>query len=121
MVLKPNKFSCEPASNKHVTWGWYWIPTSYNDAWDFLVKDKGFKVIIKQTAASIWNYDFIHRAVFRLAVNNLSYKRALETFAKSMGWDFEVEFHRKIPYEYREIDGLFVETLESCIVTCIAE
>jgi hypothetical protein len=106
---------------KHVTWGWYWFPMSYRDAWDFLVKDKGFKVIIKQTAASIWNYDFIHRDVFRLAVNNRSYKRALEAFAKSMGWNFEVEFHRKIPYEYREIDGLFVETLESCIVNCIAE
>jgi hypothetical protein len=38
-----------------------------------------------------------------------------------VGWNFEVEFHRKITYEYREIDGLFVESLESCIVNCIAE
>jgi hypothetical protein len=38
-----------------------------------------------------------------------------------MGWDFEVEYHGKIPYEYGEVDGLFVETLESCIVDCLAE
>jgi hypothetical protein len=106
---------------RRITWGWYWVPTSYRDAWEFLARDKGFKVIIKQTAASIWNYDFIHRDVLRLAVNNRSYKRALEVFTKSMGWDFEVEFHKKIPYEYREVDGLFVETLESCVVNCLAE
>jgi hypothetical protein len=87
---------------RRVTWGWYWIPISYRDAWEFLAKDRGFKVIIKQTAASIWNYDFIHRDVFRLAVNNQSYKRALEAFAKSMNWDFEVEYYKKIPYEYEE-------------------
>jgi hypothetical protein len=86
-----------------------------------LAKDRGFKVIIKQTAASMWNYDFIHRDVFRLAVNNSSYKKALEAFAKSMGWYFEVEYHKKIPYEYEEVDGLFVETLESCIINCLAE
>jgi hypothetical protein len=38
-----------------------------------------------------------------------------------MGWDFEVEYYRKIPYEYEEVDGLSVETLESCIVNCLAE
>ena len=42
-------------------------------------------------------------------------------FAKSMGWDFEVEYHRKIPYKYEKVDVLFVETLESCIVNCLAE
>ncbi len=106
---------------KHIAWGWYWIPTSYRDAWDFLAKDKGFKVIIKQTAASIWNYDFVHRDIFRLAVNDRSYKRALESFAKQMNWIFEVEYYRKVPYEYKKIDGLFVEALESCIVNCLAE
>jgi hypothetical protein len=106
---------------KRIGWGWYWIPTSYKDAWEFLAKDKGFKVIIKQTAASIWNYDFVHRNIFHLAVNNQSYKKALEAFAKVMGWNFEVEFHRKIPYEYKRVDGLFVEALESCIVSCLAE
>jgi hypothetical protein len=38
-----------------------------------------------------------------------------------MGWDFEVEYYKKIPYEYEEVDGLFIETLESCIVDCLAE
>jgi hypothetical protein len=106
---------------RRITWGWYWIPTSYSDAWEFLAKDKGFKVMIKQTAASIWNYDFIHRDIFHLAVNNKSYKRALDALAKSMGWYFEVEYYRKIPYEYEKIDDLFVESLESCIVNCLAE
>jgi len=67
--------------------GWYWIPTNYSDAWDFLTRDRGFKVIIKQTVASLWNYDFIHRDVFRLAVDNKSYKRALESREK-----YELEF-----------------------------
>lgn len=106
---------------KRVAWGWYWIPTNYEDVWEFLAKDKGFKVIIKQTAASIWNYDFVHREIFRLAVADQSYKRALENFAKIFGWSFEVEYYEKIPYEYRKVDGLFVETLESCIVNCMSE
>jgi len=55
---------------KRIAWGWCWIPTSYRDAWEFLARDKSFKVVIKQTAASIWNYDFIHRNVFHLAVNH---------------------------------------------------
>jgi hypothetical protein len=86
-----------------------------------LAKDEGFKVIIKQTAASIWNHDFIHRDIFRLAVDDRSYKRALEIFAKRMGWNFEVEFHKRIPYEYKRIDGLLVEDLESCIANCLVE
>ena len=106
---------------RRIAWGWYWMPVSYRDAWEFLAMDRGFKVIIKQTAVSIWNYDFIHRDVFRLAVNDQSYKRALEVFAKSMSWNFEVEFHRKIPYEYKKVNDLFIETLESCIVNCLAE
>ena len=106
---------------RRVTWGWYWIPTRYKDAWEFLARDRGFKVIIKQTAASIWDYDFVHRDVFRLAVNNRSYKRALEASATSRGWGFEVEYYRKIPYEYEKVGGLFIETLGSCIVNCLAE
>jgi len=38
-----------------------------------------------------------------------------------MGWIFEVEYHPKMPYEYKKIDGLFVEAPESCIVSCMAE
>jgi hypothetical protein len=111
----------ESGGVKRVAWGWYWIPESYRDAWEFLARDRGFKVVVKQTAASLWNYGFVHRDVFRLAVNDRSYKRALETFAESMGWSFEVEFHREIPYEYRSVGGLLVENLEPCIVDCLAE
>jgi len=106
---------------RRISWGWYYIPESYRDPWDFLAKDKGFKVVIKQTAASIWNYDFIHRDIYRLAVEDRSYKRALEDFAEQMGWKFEVEYHDKVPYEYMRVDGLLIETPESCIVSCISE
>lgn len=105
---------------ERVYWGWYYLPEK-QDAWDFLVSDKGFKILIKQTAASIWNYDFVHRNVYRLAVHDASYKKALERFGKEKGWIFEVEYYEKIPYEYREIDRLMVEEPESCIVNCVAD
>jgi len=95
---------------RRVSWGWYCIPEEYRDPWDFLTRDRGFKIVIKQTAASAWNYDFIHRDVYRLAVEDSSYKRALEGFARQMGWNFEVEYHNKIPYEYKRVDKLFIET-----------
>jgi len=106
---------------KRVGWGWYYIPEEYRDPWDFLVRDRGFKVVIKQTAASVWNYDFIHRDIYRLAVEDRSYKRALEGFARQMDWNFEVEYYNKVPYEYMRVDGLFVEAPESCIVSCMSE
>ncbi len=105
---------------ERVHWGWYYLPEKHMDVWDFLTRDRGFKVLIKQTAASIWNYDFVHRNVYRLAVEDSAYKRALERFGKNRGWIFEVEYHDKIPYEYREVDSLFIETPESCLVSCIA-
>jgi len=100
--------------------GWYYIPER-QDVWGFLAKDEEFKVVIKQTAASIWNYDFVHRDVYRLAVQSRSYKKALENLAREMGWVFEVEFHDKMPYEYMKVDELFVETPESCVVSCMSE
>ncbi|MBS7635156.1 hypothetical protein KEJ34_06685 [Candidatus Bathyarchaeota archaeon] len=106
---------------ERVRWGWYYIPQKQQDVWDFLANDKSFKVVIKQTAASIWNYDFVHRNIYRLAVEDASYKKALERFGKDRGWIFEVEYHDKIPYEYREVDRLFIETPESCLVNCIAD
>jgi len=105
---------------QRIHWGWYYIPEE-GDAWDFLARDKGFKVVIKQTAASIWNYDFIHRDVYRLAVEDRSYKNALEALAEEVGWVFEVEHHDKIPYEHRKVDGLFIEAPESCTVSCVSE
>ncbi|MFB0563942.1 MAG: hypothetical protein ACETWM_22305 [Candidatus Lokiarchaeia archaeon] len=105
---------------QRVHWGWYYIPEK-QDVWEFLGKDKNFKVLIKQTAASIWNYDFVHRNVYRLAVEDQSYKNALENFAKERGWIFEVEYHERIPYKYKKNDGLFIESIESCIVNCTSE
>ncbi len=106
---------------RRVGWGWYYMPVEYRDAWEFLARDKGFKVIIKQTAASIWNYDFIHRDIYWLAVEDRSYKKALEDFARQMGWSFEVEYYDRVPYEYVRVDELFVESPESCIANCISE
>ena len=102
-------------------WGWYYIPEEHKDVWEFLAKDRGFKVLIKQTAASIWNYDFVHRNVYRLAVEDASYKKALEGFGEEKEWIFEVEYCDKIPYEYREVDGLMVEAPEPCVVDCAAD
>ncbi|MFQ6074727.1 MAG: hypothetical protein ACE5Z5_01140 [Candidatus Bathyarchaeia archaeon] len=106
---------------ERVRWGWYYIPEKQRNVWDFLAKDKGFKVVIKQTAASIWNYDFVHRNMYRLAVEDRSYKKALESFGRERGWTFEVEYYDKVPYSYGEIDGLLVETPESCLVNCMAD
>ena len=79
-----------------VCWGWYYLPSKANDPLDFLRKDKGLKVLIKQTASSFWNYDFVHRDVYRIAVESPSYKQALEEFAKKKGWIFEVEQHQDL-------------------------
>jgi hypothetical protein len=72
-----------------VTWGWYWIPDEVKDIWEFLRKDKNFEVISSQTAASFWNHDFIHRNIYIVKVNNKSYGKALEAFARSKGWNVE--------------------------------
>jgi len=75
---------------ERVCWGWYYLPSKVNDPLDFLRKDRGFKVLIKQTASSFWNYDFVHRNVYRIAVESPSYKKALEEFGRKKGWIFEV-------------------------------
>lgn len=106
---------------ERVRWGWYYIPEKQQDVWDFLARDKGFKVVVKQTAASVWNYDFVHRNVYRLAVEDQSYKKALARFGREKGWIFEVEYYNRIPYKCREVDGLLVETPESCVVSCFAD
>ncbi|MEX2704840.1 MAG: hypothetical protein Q6352_006225 [Candidatus Freyrarchaeum guaymaensis] len=54
--------------------GWYYIPEK-RDVWDFLARDKHFKVLIKQTAASIWNHDFVHRNVYRSRRKPIAQKR----------------------------------------------
>jgi len=104
-----------------IYWGWYYVPQDQKDIWDFLESDKGFKVLIKQTAASIWNGDFVHRNIYRLAVEDVSYKKAFESYGRKMDWILEVEYHQRIPYEYTQRDGLNIETQESNLVSCMGE
>lgn len=104
-----------------VTWGWYWLPDEYKDFFDFLAKDHHFKVLQKQSAAALWNGDFIHRDGFTVAVRNSSYARALKTFAKSQGWNVEVETRDFEKNQYRRMRGLPVEELEDTIVDCVKE
>ncbi|MDA2930516.1 hypothetical protein MYX84_11315 [Acidobacteria bacterium AH-259-O06] len=106
---------------KRVTWGWYWIPVKYEDFFDFLEKDKHFKVLQKQTAASVWNGDFIHRDHYTIAVKNRSYGRALEEFAESQEWNVSVEIWDFEKRDYRKIGKFYVESLEETIVDCLKE
>ena len=102
-----------------VIWGWYWIPERYKDFFDFMARDRNFKVLHKQTAAGFWNGDFIHREQFSVAVRNKSFARALAVFAKSKGCNVAIEVRDLKPSQYKKIDGLLVETLEETIVDCI--
>ena len=106
---------------ERVTWGWYWIPATYKDFFDFLAKDRHFKVLHKQTAAAFWNGDFVHRDQFRVAVSDKSYRRALEAFTQSRGWNTEVETRQFEPSDYRKSGRLYVEALEDTIVDCVKE
>ncbi|MBN1784467.1 MAG: hypothetical protein JW815_01865 [Candidatus Bathyarchaeota archaeon] len=105
---------------ERVKWGWYWVPTKIRDIWDFLGKDKNFKVVSAQTAASFWNNDFVHRDVYVLKVKDKSYGRALKEFGKKRGWDIEVEYS-KAPskIKYRQIGNLFVEDMEDNVIECL--
>lgn len=101
-----------------VRWGWYWVPDDIKDAWDFFEKDKGFKVISCQTAASLWNNDFIHRDAYLLKVSDRSYGKALEEFAKKRGWRVQVEYSVK-PTKYKKAGKLFVEDMDETIIECM--
>jgi len=103
---------------ERVKWGWYWIPDKIKDPWDFLEKDKGFKIISCQTSASLWNNDFIHRDTYSLKVSDKSYVKALEEFAKKRGWKFQVEYLPK-PKKYRRIGKLFIEDIDETIIECM--
>jgi hypothetical protein len=114
-----NKLSKE-ALVERVKWGWYWIPTKVKDVWDFLEKDKNFKVVSAQTAASFWNHDFVHRDIYVLKVKDRSYGEALKEFGKKRGWTFEIEYS-KDPSEirYRKMGNLFVEDMEENVIVCL--
>jgi len=101
-----------------VRWGWYWVPGDVKDVWDFLEKDKNFKIISSQTAASIWNYDFLHRDIYAIKVKDISYGKALQEFGKKKGWVIKVEVMKR-PVKYAKIGNIFVEDIEESIIDCL--
>lgn len=113
-----NKLAKEGSVEK-VRWGWYWIPAKIKDFWDFLGKDRNFKVVSAQTAASFWNNDFIHRDIYVLKVKDKSYGKALKEFAKKRGWNVEVKYYEGPEIRYRKIGNLFVEDLEENVLDCL--
>jgi hypothetical protein len=114
-----NKLSEEDLIER-VRWGWYWVPTKIKDIWDFLEKDKNFKVVSAQTAASFWNNDFVHRNVYVLKVKDKSYGKALKEFAKKKGWNIEIEYSKdSSKIKYKKIGNLFVEDIEDNVIECL--
>jgi len=114
-----NKLSKEGLIER-VRWGWYWVPTEVRDVWDFLEKDKNFKVVSSQTAASFWNYDFIHRDVYVLKVKDRPFGRALKEFAKSRGWNIEVEYSKDFSkVKYKKVGNLLIEDMEDNVIECL--
>lgn len=105
---------------ERIIWGWYWVPTEIENVWDFLVKDKSFKVVSAQTAASFWNNDFVHRDVYVLKVKDKSYGKALKAFAKKKGWNIEVEYSKDpSKIRYRKVGSLLVEDIEENVIDCL--
>ena len=102
-----------------VAWGWYCVPDSANDFFKFMATDKNFKVLHKQSAASFWNGDFVHREQFSVAVRDKSFAPALLAFTKTRGWNVSVEVRQFKPSQYVTIDGLHVEALEDTIIDCL--
>ena len=114
-----NKLSKEGLIER-VKWGWYWIPAEIKDVWDFLEKDKNFKVVSAQTAASFWNNDFVHRDVYVLKVKEKSYGKALKEFARKKGWSIEVEYLKDpAKIKYRKVGNLLVEDIEENVIACL--
>lgn len=101
-----------------ISWGWYWIPAKIKDKLDFLAKDKNFKVIVAQTAASFWNADFVHRDVCIVKVRNKSYAKALEEFSKKKNLKIKVEYV-KDKIDYVRIGKLSIEKVEDSIIDCM--
>ncbi|MEW5936481.1 MAG: hypothetical protein AB1665_01500 [Candidatus Thermoplasmatota archaeon] len=102
---------------EHVTHGWYWVPDEFESFYDFLRTDKNFKVVSRQSAASFWNNDFIHREVYSLKVKSKSYARALKAFAEKKGWHVEVQVVKDV--DYMEMHGLKIEPVSESIIGCL--
>jgi hypothetical protein len=105
---------------ERVTWGWYWVPDEYMDFFDFLKKDKNFKVLSGQSAASFWNHDFIHRDIYSIKVVDKSFEKALKIFAKNRDWEVNIEYTEDISeVDYIKREGFYIETPVETIVDCI--
>ncbi len=105
---------------KRIKWGWYWVPAEISDIWDFLEKDRNFKVVSAQTAASFWNNYFIHREVYTLKTQDKSYGKALQEFAKQRGWNVEIEYSKDLTkVKYRRVGNLLVEDIEDNVIECL--
>ena len=109
---------------ERVEWGWYYITPKVQpkNALEFLAKDRNFKIIVGTTAASFWNLDFIHRDSVDMAVDNHSYKKAVESFAIKRGWRVNAEYSRHADKIRRKKFGnLAVEDREETIVDCVKQ
>lgn len=106
---------------ERISWGWYFIPDKIEGVFDFLKKDKNFKILVAQSAASFWNGDFIHRNIYSLVVRDRSYGKALKEFGKRNGWNFNIEVNENIEREthFRKIRGLRVEEPAETAAECI--
>lgn len=102
-------------SIERVVWGWYWVPSKIDDVQEFLRKDRNFKVVAGQTAASIWNHDFIHRDFYIVKVKDRSLARAIEEFGKKKGWHLRAIYTEE-QLKYVNMAGLHVEKMEQAIV-----
>lgn len=114
-----NKASKEGVVER-IKWGWYWVPTEIKSVWDFLAKDKNFKVVSAQTAASFWNNDFVHRDIYVFKVKDKSYGKVLKEFAKKKGWNIEIEYSKDpSKIKYRKVGNLLVEDIEENVIACL--
>ena len=97
---------------------WYWILDEIKDPWDFFEKDKNFKIISCQTAATLWSLGLIGGEAFTVKVLDKSYGKALKEFFKRRSWKILVEVVSK-PTSYVKMDGLLVESLDETIIECL--
>lgn len=109
---------------ERVSWGWYFVPVrteGIGGVFDFLRRDRNFKVLVGQTAASFWNSDFVHRNVYSLVVKDSSYRKALSRFAESRKWNLSIEVNENAEREirFRKIHDLCVESPLEAAVECM--
>ncbi len=106
---------------ERAAWGWYYIrPKREASALEFLQQDQNFKAIVSQSAASFWNNDFIHRESLNVVVDNKSYRKALEAFAKKRGWQLTIEYNKDArKLKFKKIRKLAVEEPGETIIECI--